>query len=98
MTQKTLFRGDVVSLLTVITNYQRKAQDLLSNHDKDMWDKLKFPRMCDSYRLESLQGTFTSCKENLDLVSPTVESISREVENFRYSNSVAGGQVRLLPL
>jgi hypothetical protein len=94
-TQKTLFRGNVIKLLTAITNDPEKAQDLLSNNGREHWDEFRPLRIYDSNRLESLQETFVSWKETLELVLSTVTAICIEVESFQSTSSVPAGQVRL---
>jgi hypothetical protein len=93
-TQKTLFRGNVIKLLTAITNDQEKARNLLSDSSKEKWVELKLPAVYISNRLESLQEAFASWDATLGLVVSSVTAICLEVEDFRTSNAVP---VRPLP-
>lgn len=92
-TQKTLFRGNVIKLLTAITNNPEKARELLTDTEKRRLDDLKL-HIRERNRLESLKEMFTSWQATLELLLNAVTTICREVEQFRSANSVPAGQVR----
>lgn len=90
-TQKTLFRGNVIKLLTAVTNNPEKARGLLSG--KAAWDQLTFAPVYHN-RVESLHETFTSWKATLEQVHAALKSICLEVEGFRTSSCTGTGKVR----
>ncbi|KAI8679353.1 hypothetical protein NCS57_00213300 [Fusarium keratoplasticum] len=87
-TQKTLFRGNIIKLLIVITNDPERARGLLSERSKETWETLKLETINSEQRLESLRDTFTSWKATLDQVLSSVTAICLEVESFRITNVV----------
>ena len=92
-TQKTLFRWNIIKLLTEVTNNPEKARNLLSDSSKEKWEELKLLAVYGSNRLESLQETFASWKATLELVLSSVTAICLEVESFRTSNAVLVGSM-----
>jgi hypothetical protein len=90
-TQKTLFRANVIKLLTAITNDPEKARSLLSDSRENL-QKLKLPIPYDSTRIESLQELFGSWKSTLELVSTTATAICLEVESLGASNTGSFGK------
>lgn len=86
-TQKTLFRANVIKLLTAITNDQEKARTLLSGSNKEDLRRLQLPTVEDSTRVESLQELFGSWNAILELVLSTATAICLEVESFGTSNT-----------
>ncbi|KAJ4327238.1 hypothetical protein N0V84_002368 [Fusarium piperis] len=87
-TQKTLFRGNIIKLLTAITDDPEKARGLLSDRSTETWKTLKLETINSEQRLESLRDTFTSWKATLDQVISSVTAICLEVESFRITNVV----------
>ncbi|RSL49404.1 hypothetical protein CEP54_012452 [Fusarium duplospermum] len=87
-TQKTLFRGNIVKLLTAITNDTERAHGLLSERSTETWETLRLETTNSEQRLESLRDTFTSWKATLDQVLSSVTTICLEVEGFQITNEV----------
>ncbi|KAH7274954.1 hypothetical protein B0J15DRAFT_473884 [Fusarium solani] len=87
-TQKTLFRGNIIKLLTAITNDPETARGLLSERSQETWETLKLETINSEQRLESLGDTFASWKATLDQVLSSVTAICLEVEAFRITNVV----------
>ncbi|RSL87392.1 hypothetical protein CEP52_015540 [Fusarium oligoseptatum] len=87
-TQKTLFRGNIVKLLTAITDDPDRARGLLSERSTETWETLRLETSNSGERLESLRDTFTSWKATLDQVLSSVTAICLEVESFRITNEV----------
>ncbi|RSM07199.1 hypothetical protein CDV31_008752 [Fusarium ambrosium] len=86
--QKTLFRGNIIKLLTAITNDTERARGLLSERSQETWQTLRLETGNSEQRLESLRDTFTSWKATLDQVLSSVTAICLEVESFRITNEV----------
>ncbi|KAJ5541185.1 hypothetical protein N7494_006261 [Penicillium frequentans] len=86
-TQKTLFRANVIKLLTAVTNDQVKAQNLLSDSNRESLRRLKLPNIDDGTRIESLQEMFSSWNATLELVLTTATAICLEVERFGTNNT-----------
>ncbi|KAJ5792726.1 uncharacterized protein N7503_008704 [Penicillium pulvis] len=86
-TQKTLFRANVIKLLTSITNDREKARNLLSDSHSENLQRLKLPTIVDRARIESLQEMFGSWNDTLELVLNTATAICLEVESFGTSNT-----------
>lgn len=87
-TQKTLFRGNVIKLLTAITGDQERARGSLSERSQETWQTLQLETINSEQRLESLRETFTSWKATLDQVLSSVTAICLEVESCRLANVV----------
>ncbi|KAJ5178822.1 hypothetical protein N7492_002032 [Penicillium capsulatum] len=87
-TQKTLFRGNIIKLLTALTN-DPTARDLLTPNISGQWEMLHISVLCgqDQNRLEALRETFDSWEATLDLVHQSIETICLELEGFRSSDS-----------
>lgn len=85
-TQKTLFHGNIIKLLTVLTN-DPTARDLLS--DEQTWATLQIPVSCgeDPNRVDALREMFDSWQATLDLVLQSTETICLELEGFRMPDS-----------
>ncbi|KAI8689595.1 hypothetical protein NCS56_00223100 [Fusarium sp. Ph1] len=86
-TQKTLFRGNIIKLLTAITNDPDRARGLLSERSQETWQTLRLEIINSEQRLESLRDTFKSWKATLDQVLSSVTAICLEVETFRITNA-----------
>ncbi|RTE83895.1 hypothetical protein BHE90_001477 [Fusarium euwallaceae] len=87
-TQKTLFRGNIVKLLTTMTDDPDRARGLLSERSTETWETLRLETINSEQRLESLRDTFTSWKATLDQVLSSVTAICLEVDSFRITNEV----------
>ncbi|KAL2691421.1 hypothetical protein Neosp_001806 [[Neocosmospora] mangrovei] len=90
-TQKTLFRGNIIKLLTAIGNDPERARGLLSERSPETWQTLMPEWINSEQRLESLRETFTSWESTLKQVLSSVEAICAEVENFGTTNVVPVG-------
>ncbi|UPK96571.1 hypothetical protein LCI18_007506 [Fusarium solani-melongenae] len=82
----TLFRGNIVKLLTAITDDPERARGLLSERSQETWLTLQLITINSEQRLESLRDTFTSWKATLDQVLSSITTICLEVESFRITN------------
>ncbi|KAJ5675814.1 hypothetical protein N7462_008711 [Penicillium macrosclerotiorum] len=86
-TQKTLFRANVIKLITEITNDPEKARNLLSESHRENLQKLKLPNVNDSARIDSLREMFSTWNSVLELVLHTATAICLEVESFGASST-----------
>lgn len=86
--QRTLFRANIIKLLTVLTN-DPTARDLLAQDAPTQWDGLNIPVPCgqDRNRLEALGEMFDSWEATLDLVLQSIEAICLELESFRVDST-----------
>lgn len=86
--QKTLFRGNLIKLLTALTD-DPTARDLLARDASAQWQALNIAVPCgqDQNRLDALGEMFESWEETLDLVRQSIEAICLELESFRLDST-----------
>ncbi|KAJ5151061.1 uncharacterized protein N7482_010313 [Penicillium canariense] len=90
-TQKTLFRGNIVKLLTALTKDQDLARDLLSDASKERWATIQLHGSHNPNRLESLRDAFSSWEATMKLVLDSITTVCGELEGFRTSHTAQGG-------
>ena len=91
-TQKVLFRGGAIKILSTLTRNPAKAHSLLAGDAT--WAGLSSEPML-QIEVDSVKEAFTSWKGNLDQIHSILRSICTEVETFRSSCPTHPGTVRV---
>lgn len=82
-TQMTLFRGNVVRVLTVLSDDPKLAEEILSNVRSVVLEELELPNDQVNSRSDLLRGMFASWEATLKLVRDSILVISREIKGLR---------------
>jgi hypothetical protein len=91
-TQKTLFRGSVVEILTTLTQNPTKARSLLATGAA--LEGFNAASMVDMIEVDSVKEAFESWERNLSQIRRILESICDEIDSFQSKYPTNPGTVR----
>ena len=101
-TQKTLFRSNVIKVLTIVSDDPSVVRSLVSGDGNCTWQDLRLKPTLQNVLEDSLKESFKSWEENLEQIRRTLLSICTEIDEFRSScpsntDKVSMLQFRRLP-